>query len=150
MCTQSHPRLFHLLFLSLSWYTAVLTLILKPRQDVAMRNQYSVGSGGEETCNRKKGENGREKRGDRKKWKERQNFFNVQVEWGLAVHSPWVPHLLFIVIPFFPQFLFPNFSYLLTQGLGLVHGKFRNKPFTDCLKYFLFEWGETASICLPG
>lgn len=63
MCTHSHPQLFHLLFLSLSRYTAVLTLILKPRQDVAMMSQYSAGSGGEEARNRKKGENGRKRKG---------------------------------------------------------------------------------------
>lgn len=36
----------------MSRYTAVLTPILKPRQDVAMMNQYSVGSGGEEVYNK--------------------------------------------------------------------------------------------------
>lgn len=40
----------------MSRYTAVLTPILKPRHDVAMINQYSVGSDGEEAHNKKKKE----------------------------------------------------------------------------------------------
>lgn len=74
MCTYSHPRLLHLLFLILSRYTSVLTLILKPRQDVAMMKPYSVGSGGEEAGSKKKkkGENGRKgENRDRKTRKER-------------------------------------------------------------------------------
>lgn len=82
MCTCLQPLYSHLLFLRMSRYGSVLTLILKYSQDAAGTSQCSIGAGWVEVRDEGKEKMEAKERWDRKEWKGKKWFLYVQVEPG--------------------------------------------------------------------